>query len=275
MNTAIRIVTCLFFLILSTSASSSDVNSQNAKVITIVDGGDLIGYPPYYYYPKSTLGTKEQAPKGFIVDKIRTAAEDAGLEVNWVSVPFKRAIMMMQKGEVDAMFPVIQTQDRKAYMYFKDLELAKECNHLVTLKSRGLKANATSYEIREDDVIGITDAYSYGKYFDDLINSGKVKTIKVSEDRQLTRLLLSKRIDMAIGNQLTMSWHLEQFGAVKNVVFSEKSLSCSPLHLAFSRHKAGFKTISKILADSFKKLDTHKSKVSGVSSKHYRLIHDE
>ena len=254
-----RLIYLLFFYFLSFHLHATDTTHNKEKVLTIVDGGNLVGYPPYYYYPESaTVTSKNLRPRGFLVELIEVAAKDAGFQVKWLSVPFKRAIQMMRNGDADAMYPVLFTKPRSEYMYFKDLELAEECNYLVTLKDSPINFSENLSNFKLDGIVGITDAYSYGKVFDNLINSGKVNTLKVSEDKQLVKLLLSGRIDVALGNQLPLSWQFQKINALEKVKFSQSSLSCAKMHLAFSRQKENFKERSKKLATAIAKINQDK-----------------
>lgn len=63
---------------------------------------------------------------GLYIDIIREASKRAGLEIEFIEVPFARALKLMEIGHADIMLGPNRTKDREVYMTYLAAELPKE-----------------------------------------------------------------------------------------------------------------------------------------------------
>lgn len=93
-------------LLLSLGAAS--VNAQQ-KTLELVRGDD--DYPPYEMVLKGK-------PTGLHVDLVEAAAQSLGMKVHWRSLPWKRALLMVETGQADAVTYISRTPEREAWAVF-------------------------------------------------------------------------------------------------------------------------------------------------------------
>lgn len=70
--------------------------------------------PPYFIASSET----DSALIGTLPAKIKTAALAENLQVSFINKPWNRCISMMQRGEVDGVFPIIWTRNRDSWGQF-------------------------------------------------------------------------------------------------------------------------------------------------------------
>lgn len=70
--------------------------------------------PPYFIAPSGT----DSAYLGTLPEKIIAAAQSANTQVSLINKPWNRCISMMQRGEVDGVFPIIWTKNRDSWGQF-------------------------------------------------------------------------------------------------------------------------------------------------------------
>lgn len=72
----------------------------------------VTSFPPLYQQTDDGRWT------GFSVDLAKTLLETAGCQAIFVSAPWKRALMMIEAGNIDMMLNLSKTREREAYIHF-------------------------------------------------------------------------------------------------------------------------------------------------------------
>ncbi|MCV2370579.1 substrate-binding periplasmic protein [Roseateles oligotrophus] len=79
--------------------------------ITVVRGDE--SYPPFEMLVDGRL-------TGLHIDLVEAAARKLGVSVKWDSLPWKRALRMVEEGQADAVTYITRTPDREAWAIFQD-----------------------------------------------------------------------------------------------------------------------------------------------------------
>ena len=149
--------------------------------------------PPYRIIDK-TKG--EPRYSGIYIDVIKEAAKRAELRLQFVVVPFKRALVMMEQGAADIMLGPNLSPEREVYMAYLDVEMTRE-----------RKAFYLGREIDDiaefDTLFGVRIAVLRGaKYFPDFDGNSALKKYPVADYLTAFRLLAKGRVDAAIMPEL-------------------------------------------------------------------------
>jgi polar amino acid transport system substrate-binding protein len=167
-------------------------------VLRVVGSAD----PPYRIFE----GGQAQ---GLYYELLRAAAGRAGWELKVQEVPAARALLMMEKGEADAMIGPLHTAERAQYLYYSRITLPPEVKAFYT------RPDAAPLSVMDDLLglrIGVQRGKRYGRPFDDdtrllrteltdyrsaltMVKHGRLDVVVVPE-RQGDRLLQDLKLDL-------------------------------------------------------------------------------
>ena len=150
-------------------------------------------YSPYEMEQDGTL-------TGFHIELLKVVAKQLDINLTFQSLPWKRALAMVENGTADAISYAGESAARKKYIVFtKGNELSWVIMDLVILKRRrneiiaGDEGLASLAKYQFGQMIG----YSYGEEYD---NANLKKKI-FNKTEQLVGMLRNERIDIAIVNR--------------------------------------------------------------------------
>lgn len=219
--------------------------------LNIIDGGNNIGYPPYYYYENNS----GKSPQGIVPDIIREAAKEINIHLNWESLPWNRALNQIKSGKADAMFPIMKTKIRESFLYFPKTELSYEENSFFVHKNSHINYSGNLQELSQYQIGGI-ETYSYGEKFDTAKETGVIKLEKVFNDEQLMRMFINNRFEIGVGNKSVLLWHFKKNHPSHDVKFLLPIISRDPLFIAFSKKTKGIKVIVDKFSNALTKMKT-------------------
>lgn len=211
------IVAVLFFI------GGKAFRCQAQDEITI---GVSTGYPPYYYKKNGEL-------EGVCIDLVNRVAKDLGVKIQYQEYPWKRLLGYAEKGLVDAIMPLFRTEEREEFLYFDNLEIAREMNSFFALKNRNIEFNGR-YENLHGYKIGVVAEYSYGKMFDDYSEFDKVVTLN---EQHLIQMFKHARFDVGIGNKSVISFYAKEENLMDEIIFFLPPVTDDPLYLGFSKKR--------------------------------------
>lgn len=187
-------------------------------------------------------------PTGFHIDLITMAAEELNIHVEFVSLPWKRALATIEKGEVDAISYTIFTPERTKFLIYE----AGNAISIGSTRFAYLKDNKIDYdgtlESVKDRKIGVIRGYSYGKKFD---RNKLTNLINVNSEQQLLYMLLEKRVDLILVNIDHLKYkysHLAEFSKVASMDVASDSYD---IYLGFSKkrkHEALAKRFAAVIS---------------------------
>ena len=82
------------------------------------------------YFPPLSFFDEQEQLRGLLVDELRMMADAAGIDIDFVDLPWARGQQMVRKGELDAIC-TIPTQERRTYALFAPTPLFVEQSVLI------------------------------------------------------------------------------------------------------------------------------------------------
>ena len=199
---ASKMPVCCFFLflfcLLLPTAAFSFAKNRPLEAATLI-------YPPYEYLA-------EGQPTGLAVKIIREAAKRVGINaVNFNFYPWKRAVMRTETGEADLLFNAGKNEERQLWGTYADSVLILQKYYLFKRRGSGFVLR-NDYKGMETLRIGVRRGYLYGSgaFRNALDNNRFKKIIYTDSTEQSVRMLLANRIDLFVGDNLPVSYYLEQ-----------------------------------------------------------------
>lgn len=179
-----------FLLFLSLMLSGFYCFSQGELVFRVSE------YPPYYFQENGIW-------KGVSVELMNVLLKEAGYDITYKVIPWKRALMDMKSGEIDAMANLSITKERDEYIYFVGPQM-DESMVLFIDKDLNLDINTLDDIKNVPGKIGIQLGLSYGEEFDNKIKSDIAfgdKFSVISDGNKFGKLLKKRRLTGFILNR--------------------------------------------------------------------------
>ena len=224
------------FILLSLSLTASALDIPKQIKITMREGDHLP------YQNKSEKGQKT----GLYVEVVEEAARKTGISITIEAYPWKRCLVMMERGEADAIIGVFRNKNLRKSLYFVEEPLAFEETTLLTYMGSNIKFTGELEEIykyRLGIIRGTTFNYEWEKKKDNFIRLDKSNKLEY-----LLKKLSARRVDLIVGNKFIMQYNLKKLNLSNNVIVVYPSLALNSGHLAFSRIKG---ESHKALAEAF------------------------
>ena len=168
-------------------------------------------------------------------------------------LPWKRALIMVEKGGADAIIDAAYTRERARFLFYPDEEIYVEEWYLFRRTGNPITVdrdlgNAGLFSL------GVSRGFEYGGLIQEAIDNRLFKEIQAVTGNQMNiRKLAGNRFDLFVGVKLTVLYLAKQMGygdQIEVVPMTETGkpylLSASKTYLAFSR-----KTMTADMADRF------------------------
>jgi polar amino acid transport system substrate-binding protein len=227
--------------------SAADVLNKNNAVNTLPSKIKIVrgvgNYPPLEMVENGRL-------TGLHIEMIRSVAKRLNIEIEFLSLPWARAINYFSEGRADAISYFGFTKQRATFSYYhRDNVLSDTRWVLLALDERKdeFKFNR-DLEGLGDVVIGVQNQYSHGKHFDSMKH---LQRDVVLNEFDLERMLKNKRHDLVMMSYQEFLGFKER-GDFKGVVALSPSIDSDPQYIAFSKTNDDVGT-NKALSDRFAK----------------------
>ncbi len=196
---------------------------------------------------------------GFHIELVQAAAHLVGLSVTFKSLPWKRAIEMLKKGDADAITYMAKTSERENFGYFYEENILskatvgffirKELEHEVHFS--GELESLKGYSI--GSILG----FSYHEEFDQTAILNKFNSAENEEN--LIKMLIAGRIDIAIGHVDLINYLAKGMGVDEEIMFLTPYLTQGRKHyLVFAKAKGDKKSVRQF-ADAMKRFKVSNS----------------
>lgn len=169
---------------------------------------------------------------GYHIDLIRLAAEELQIEVEFISMPWKRVINSMKEGLADAVSYVIHTPAREDFLiYHPGNIISQGSSRFAYLKGRGLHYDGTPQSV-QDHRIGVINGYNYGSQFERERFNNLVNT---NGEKQQLMMLLNKRVDFILVNIDHIRFKFGEIEGFEQIETADISSVSHDIYLAFSK----------------------------------------
>lgn len=238
---------------------SLDASSPIKTTVTLKIARGSGNYPPLEMVEQGDL-------TGLHIDMIRHVAQKLNVNVEFLSLPWARAIKYFAEGKVDAISYYGYTQKREEFSYYQSGNILSDTRWvLIALEERKhefvFDQNLSGLE---DYIIGVQLGYSHGMHFDQMQHFKRDVAV---DEFALERMLNNRRHDLAI-----MSYQeflgFKQRGDFSGIVALSPSIGLDPQYLAFAKTldvDSSREKMAKIFSEEFK--------LFKLSEKYRRLLH--
>lgn len=153
-------------------------------------------WPPYVY---GELG--KTASSGIALDLVNEIFSRVGeVDVRLLIIPWKRALMEVERGYYDGIPMLLKTAEREEYLVYSIPMLVGK-NLAWSLESASGRCfewqDLSDFDGRR---VGVIQDYSYGQRFDQKIADGTLSVIVVPSVSHLFDMLVNDRLDVALAN---------------------------------------------------------------------------
>ncbi len=225
----VKTINLIFLLVLFVSISTA-----NAEVETV----DIIcdEWPPYQIAEGTRIA-------GFSTKIVETVFKRMNVRVNVIhAYPWKRAIMMIEKGEADALFSVNYKEERARFAHYPDEEIATS-SWVMWVREE----DRSRFESLDDLVgksIGLVRGYSYTPAFWSFVKKN-ASYEEVVGDEQNFKKLHADRVDVIIA-ELGNGMHIVKELELKGIIPIEKYLiKTDGLFIIFNKKNVEKKFVEK------------------------------
>jgi polar amino acid transport system substrate-binding protein len=222
-----------FSIFANTGLKVDGIDSKQERIILTV-AIEEIGYFPYNYEENGEI-------KGFTIDVLDYIKAHSKYDFEFIIMPWPRALYLLAEGEVDLILTLFKNKKREQIYHFIEPSYGYEVNQLFTLKDTkfeftGELEQLTSYSI------GTKREFSYGKVFD---RANYLTKLPALTEEVLLKLLLSKRIDMAIANPYIFNQLISKNNATSKVRTIEPYVAKTPVYLGLTKRRENSKKIKE------------------------------
>ncbi len=224
-----RILFVILSIIITFSFNNNKSIGEELLVVRVA-----ANYPPYEMTVDGKL-------TGLHIDLVYAIAKRLDLKVKFRSVPWKRAIAMIENGKADAITYVGKTDEREGFIYYDDGNILSTSNYgFITLKSRSneIQFNGDLRSMNKYK-IGVQRGYSYGNDFD---QATYLKKHVVNKMNQLITLMKIGRVDLAV---LDEPEYLQNRNKWSNFTFLKPVITNRNFYIGFSKAKKHEKLTKK------------------------------
>ncbi len=176
-----------FFLLVSSSGVMAD---------EFVIGTDP--WPPFTILEESTF-TGIDIEVAEEIEKRLT-----GIKFKFKNIPWSRALLYMEQGKIDAITGLAKREDREKYILYTSPPYYSKCSSQFYVK-RGSGVTIIEYEDLYRYRVGFVSNSAYFTQFD---NDDKINKISVTNERQLLVMLQYGHIDVLIGTNCQVDYHI-------------------------------------------------------------------
>lgn len=231
-----KIIFSMFILLLSTT--------MDAKSLTLV----TLESPPSEYFENNTA-------KGINVDIVKEALKRIGYDVDIQFVPWKRALLMVEKGQADGIIDAAYTQERAKYLHYPEEEIYVEEWYAFKKKSSEITLDE-DFQNAKDIKLGISRGFVYGGKIQKAIDNNMFKFLDESFNNELNiKKVYAGRFDMFLGIKRTILELAKKIGYENKISIVKMTGTDEDYLLSLSKTYLGFskKNVSKKLVDNFSK----------------------
>lgn len=163
---------------------------------------------------------------------VESAFEKVGFQVEFIVVPYARALKMAEKGEVDGVFNVTRQASTEQRFYFGKYPI---------LQAKASFYYAPNYHHEYQSIaqhpsklnFALIIGYEYGNQFEAL--KSKFNEVRVNNQEQIIRLLMSGRVEAAIMFDEVAAYTLKEMKLERNVIQKGAVNHVSDIYVAFSK----------------------------------------
>jgi len=230
----------LYSLLLSSLFIVWSMTSE-AKELKV--GIGVINYPPYYFEKDGVL-------QGAVLEITQHIANELGHTLVFEQLPWSRMQLHLRRGDIDLLVLYFKTPGREKYAIYTDTPHIYDTSSLFVKKDSAIHFNGNLASMKEYH-FGNVRGYSHGAEYD---TNNELNKQLAGEEKQLIRMLINDRVDIAVGNKAVISFHAKEEGVLEQLSFLTPDIDTAPAYFAFSKAVVGSKEIAAQFTEQIKVL---------------------
>lgn len=171
---------------------------------------------------------------GISKDIIQRAFDHVGVDVEFVVVPYARALYLAQLGKVDGAFNVTKQKSTTDKFAFGKVPILQVKASFYYPKESSLNFNTVG-DIPSGTSIALILDYEYGELYEN--SRSRFNEVRVSSQKQIIKLLQLGRVDMAIMFDDVAAYYLSELKLNKNDIKQGNINHTSDIYVAFNKRK--------------------------------------
>lgn len=184
--------------------------------------------PPY------VIAESPASPQGILVELIKYVARDANVEVDFVVLPWARALADTKMGAYDAIIPTMRNNERDAFLNFYQPIITFEIS-LFSLKGQP-KYGGHLVELKNKFVARIL-GQSGGENFDKYIKDNNIDLFETHSFKQSLETLIARRSDFALLPKLVGQYIKKSLKPSLPIEASLDPVGLIDIHVAFTKKR--------------------------------------
>jgi ABC-type amino acid transport substrate-binding protein len=219
-----RLVICKILALLLISVASplcfaTSTTHQPASLLLVT-----APYPPFVNPPGDPQG------EGIDIEIAREAMRRGGYQIELIYVPWKRALLMLERGEADFTTTISRSGDRNNYLAWSE-------GYRVTTGYTFYARKGSGQQLKTlDDLDGHSLCITLGYFYPDVISKRPKTKYENGPTMSNTVAMLAKgRADYMVVNGIAGNWEITRLGLADQLELQPLSYtSNSPTYMAFS-----------------------------------------
>jgi polar amino acid transport system substrate-binding protein len=192
---------------------------------------------------------------GFMIEIAQQIFADAGHNLNYSLVPWRRAKLGVQNGTYDAIAGMAKDSDTLGlYVFPKEKVIASKICFYVAPESNWV---FTGIESLDEVKLGVINGYGYWmkdspieKHFNEGIKTGKIDAVSGSQPIvQIVKMIFMGRISATLEDRFVMQYELNKMGKAGSLKEAGCQSKSDMIHIAFSKENKSSQDYAKILSD--------------------------
>ncbi len=175
---------------------------------------------------------------GASYELILQALSHSVYRIEFVTVPYARALLMTENGQTDGAFNVTKQASTIEKFVFGEEPLFSVAAHYFYPPNKSQDYTKPS-DIPKGTSVGVIIGYEYGDEYESVRMN--FEEVKVSSQRQLIYLLTREKIDMAIMFDSVAMYTLAEMGLDYDTIARGNINHTSDIYVAFSKKASGLK----------------------------------
>jgi ABC-type amino acid transport substrate-binding protein len=185
-------------------------------------------------YPPFVNPTGDPQGEGIDIDIAREAMRRGGYQIEVKMVPWKRALLMLERGEADFTTTISRSGDRDTYLAWSQGYRVTVGYRFYSKKGRG--QTLSSMEDLDGRTLGITLGYFYP---DVIAKRAKTRYANGNTLTNTVNMLDKGRADFMVVNGIAGAWEINRLGLMDQLELQPLTYtSNSPTYMAFSLARA-------------------------------------
>lgn len=198
-------------------------------------------WPPYTY---GEMGAPPS--KGYAVEFLNEIAARTNITVTMTLLPWKRCLLMAERGEMDGIMLLTKNDQRTQYLDFS-IPVMSDNNLVWYRRMDNIHKKLDSFSDLKNYRIGLAASFNYGDEFEAAIKEFNLNVEVAHDIKSNFRKLALGRIDVFFVNLAVANEVFRQNPELeKNIVYSDKLFKKVPFFIAISKKSKARSIVPKL-----------------------------